>query len=135
MTKPVIINSDQSLNAYIEYLKSQYGKHKYLKISVSNGKQRTLTQNASIHKYCSLLSESFNDAGLDMQAVLSEGASIPWSEDKVKDDIWRKVQIALTGKKSTTDLLKEEVSQVYEVVNRHIASTFGIFVPFPSKKQ
>lgn len=134
MTRPTIINSEQSLNAYIDHLKSQFEKHKYLRVSISTGKQRTLTQNASIHKYCSLLAESFNDAGLDMQAVLSEGTSIPWSEEKVKDDIWRKVQIALTGKKSTRDLLKEEVGQVYEVVNRHISSTFGLFVPFPSKE-
>lgn len=133
MTKPVIINSEQSLNAYIEHLKAQFGKHKYLRVSVANGKQRTLTQNAALHKYCELLAESLNDAGLDMQTVLAEGTSIPWSEEKVKDDIWRKVQIALTGKKSTRDLLKEEVSKIYDVVNRHIGSTFGVFIPFPSK--
>lgn len=133
MTKPTIINSEQSLDVYIEHLKTQFNNHKYLRVSVANGKQRTLTQNASIHKYCSLLAESLNDAGLDMQTVLSEGTSIPWSETKVKEAIWHKVQIALTGKRSTRDLLTAEVSKVYDVVNRHLGVTFGIFVPFPSK--
>lgn len=133
MTKPTIINSEQSFNAYIEHLKSQYEKHRYLKVSISTGKQRSLTQNASIHKYFELLAEAFNDAGLDMQTVLSKGTSIPWSETKVKEDIWHKVQLAMTGKKSTKDLLKTEVSAVYDVVSRHLSETFGVFVPFPSK--
>ena len=133
MSKPAIINSEQSFNAYIEHLKTQFEKHKYLKVSASTGRQRSLTQNNAMHEYFKLLSEAFNDAGLDMNTVLSEGTSIPWSEAKVKEDIWHKVQIALIGKKSTKDLLKEEVSEVYDVVSRHLSQTFGVFVPFPSK--
>ena len=71
---------------------------------MKSAKTRTLTQNSSIHKYCAMLSEAFNAAGLDMQTVLAEGTSIPWSEAKVKEDIWRTVQIAALGKKSTTEL-------------------------------
>ena len=130
-----IINSEQSLNAYMDHLRSQFNNHKYLRVKLNTGKQRTLTQNAALHKYCDLLSKALNDAGLDMQTVLAEGTSIPWSEAKVKEDIWRTVQIAATGKKSTTELLASEVSQIYEIVNRHISSTFGIFVPFPSKDE
>ena len=103
-------------------------------VDVKNNKTRTLTQNASIHKYCTQLSEKFNAAGLDMQMVLAPGTSIPWNPIKVKEDIWRTVQIAATGKESTTDLNTSEVSQVYEIINRHLSQTFGVFVPFPSKE-
>jgi len=116
-----LIHNESQLNAYIEHLKLKLAKDGALKMSVKSAKKRTLTQNRSIHKYCELLSEAFNEAGLDMQTVLAEGASIPWSESKVKDDIWKKVQFAALGKKSTTELNTNEVSKVYEIVNRHIS--------------
>ena len=130
-----IINNEKALDDYIVFLRAKFKKDKAVKVSVKSAKARTLTQNASIHKYCELLADAFNDAGLDMQTVLAEGTSIPWSETKVKEDIWRTVQIPLTGKKSTKDLETFEVSQVYDVVNRHISQTFGVFVPFPSKNE
>ncbi len=128
-----ILNSKKSLDDYKAFLDAQFEKHKYLRVTSKTGKQRTLTQNSALHLYCTMLSDAFNDAGLDMLEVLAEGTSIPWSAEKVKDDIWRKVQIASIGKKSTADLDTNEVGIVYDIVNRHIGSTFGIFVPWPSK--
>lgn len=94
--------------------------------------KRTLKQNGSIHLYCSILSETFNAMGLDQKAVLKPGTPIPWDERSVKEKIWRKVQIALTGKKSTKDLDTTEVSKVYEAVSRHLAEVFCVNVDFPS---
>ncbi len=128
-----IINNSKALEDYIIFLRSKFEKDKAIKVSVKSAKTRTLTQNSSIHKYCALLAEALNDAGLDMQKVLSEGTSIPWSESKVKEDIWRVVQVAALGKESTTKLETNEVSKVYDIVNRHISQTFGIFIPFPSR--
>ena len=132
--KELVINSDKSLDDLIQHLRDLYDKHKYLRIGVKTGKQRSNTQNAAIHVYCELLAQAFNDAGLDMVTVLSEGAEIPWSMHKVKEDIWRKVQLAVVDKKSTTQLDRwGEIDQIYDVINRHVSSTFGIFVPFPKK--
>ena len=129
----IFIHNEHQLNAYVEHLKLKLAKEGRLKVSVKAAKTRTLTQNNSIHRYCEMLSEAFNEAGLDMEKVLAKGTQIPWSETNVKELIWRKVQIPLTGKESTTDLETNEVSKVYDVVNRHISSTFGLFIPFPSK--
>lgn len=129
------IQNENQLNAYIEHLKVKLAKDGALKVSVKSAKVRTLTQNKSIHKYCAMLSEAFNEAGLDMQAVLAEGTSIPWSEAKVKEDIWRRVQVAALNKTSTTKLETHEVTKVYEIVSRHISQTFGLFVPFPARNE
>jgi urate oxidase len=128
-----LINNTKALEDYIVFLRASFDKHKSIKVSVKSAKTRTLTQNSSIHKYCAQLAEAFNDAGLDMNKVLSEGTSIPWSEEKVKSDIWKVVQLAAIGKESTTKLETNEVSKVYDIVNRHISQTFGIFIPFPSR--
>jgi len=124
------VNMAEFINDIYEQLESG----NMLLVNVKTQKIRTPTQNNCIHKYCEMLSIAFNDAGLDMQTVLAEGTSIPWSETKVKEDIWRTVQIAATGKVSTTKLNTDEVSKVYEIVNRHLSQTFGVSVPFPSKE-
>ena len=128
-----LITNEQQLNAYVEHLKVKLAKSKAIKVSVKAHKQRTPTQNNCIHGYCDDLAEAFNDAGLDMETILKKGVSIPWDAHNVKKLIWHAVQIPMTGKKSSKDLLTNEVSKVYDVVNRHISSTFGVFVPFPSR--
>lgn len=95
---------------------------------------RTNKQNNAMQKYCELLAEAFNDAGMDMRAVLREDVDIPWGKDTVREHIWRPIMQAKTQKKSTTLLTREEVTQIYEIINRHTASKFGISVEFPCEK-
>ena len=130
--KDQLIFNKQQLDSFYQYLAAEVEKGPLL-ISVRPERKRTLTQNRALHLYFDLLANALNDAGLDMQTVLSEGTSIPWSEDKVKSDIWSKVQMAATGKKSTTELETHEVSKVYDIVNRHLSQSFGVFVPFPDR--
>lgn len=96
--------------------------------------KRTILQNAAIHKYCMLLADQFNDAGLDMKAVL-EKKSIPvsWTMDSVKDVIWRPIQVAMYQKESTTQLETAEVGKVYEQIARHLSEQFNITQSFPSR--
>lgn len=97
--------------------------------------KRTIQQNKAIHKYCSLLATAFNDAGLDMKAVLAEKeAEVSWSMDSVKDVIWRPIQTALYPKKvSTTQLETDEVGKVYEQIARHMSEKFNINQSFPNR--
>ena len=128
-----LINNTKALEDYIIFLRTSFDKHKAIKVSVKSAKTRTLTQNNCIHGYCDDLAKAFNAAGLDMETILKKGVAIPWDEHNVKKLIWHAVQIPMTGKKSSKDLLTNEVSKVYDVVNRHLSQTFGVFVPFPSR--
>ena len=129
-----MIENQQSLEAYIVHLRASLKKYKAIKVSVKSNRHRTPTQNKCIHKYCAQVSEALNDAGLDMQTVLKKGASIPWSEGKVKDDIWRQVQKAMFDKVSTTEITTTECAKVYDVVARHLSETLGVYVAWPSKE-
>ena len=95
--------------------------------------KRTLKQNSAIHKYYALLSEELNNAGLDMVAVLREGADIPWTPANVKERLWKPVQEAAIGTVSTTKLDRKQVSHVYEILTRHLGQKFGVSVPFPQR--
>lgn len=97
--------------------------------------KRTTLQNAAIHKYCSLLSDAFNAAGLDMVAILKEKeAEVSWSMESVKEAIWKPIQMAMyPDKASTTQLETNEVSKVYEQIARHMATNFNINQSFPNR--
>jgi len=62
-------------------------------------------------------------------------ADIPWNEKNVKEVLWRPVQDAMTGENSTQKLNKTELNEVYKVLNRHIAESTGVTIPFPSEEQ
>ena len=92
--------------------------------------KRTSTQNAAMHAYFRELANALNAAGFDMKAVLKEEAEIPWTEHSVKAHLWKPVQDAMLGTESTTELDKKQVSEVYETLNRHLASKCGVSVQF-----
>jgi hypothetical protein len=94
---------------------------------------RTIPQNSAIHKYYDMLADSLNNAGYDVRAAMRHDAEIPWTRNLVKELIWRKVQLAMFDIESTTKLDTTQVSEIYEVINRHTAQTFAVSVAFPSK--
>lgn len=99
--------------------------------------KRTLQQNRSIHLYCTLLAQAFNEAGLDMKVVLKPDVDIEWSTENVKKYIWKPIQKALLGIESTTQLKRgeKEIDRVYDHINRHLSERFVGWIPpilFPS---
>ena len=97
--------------------------------------KRTNQQNKALHKYFRLLARSLNDAGFDMKRTLREDWEIPWTEEMIKEHIWRPVQKVMTEKMSTTELDTIEVNQIYEVVNRHLSQSTGVHVDFPHEDE
>lgn len=94
--------------------------------------QRTGKQNNALHLYFTLLADEMNSAGYDMKKVIRQEVDIPWNTYSVKEYLWRPVQEAQLGKKSTTKLTKDEIDKIYDTVNRVIGERTGIHVPFPS---
>lgn len=96
---------------------------------------RTAKQNNALHLYFTLLAQALNESGYDMKKVIRQEVDIPWNPYSIKEYLWRPVQEAQLGKKSTTKLKKNEIDQVYETINRVIGERTGVHVPFPSLEQ
>jgi len=94
-------------------------------------KKRTLRQNNALHLYFGLLADAFNEAGLDMKAVLTT-VDIPWTTASVKEYIWKPIQKLQLQKSSTTELTTKDIDKVFDTINRHISQKFGITEAFPS---
>jgi hypothetical protein len=137
-TEPLIINSLTSLAQAITAIDAEWRECHYIELVIKRkAKQRTDQQRKAIEVFCRELAKAFNDAGLDQRATLAamrEGVSIPWRQETVKDVIWRGIQEATVGKKSTTKLTTAEVSKIYDILNRWTSETFGLSVRFPEKK-
>ena len=95
----------------------------------------TRQQQKALHLYYRLVSDAFNDAGLDMRMALKPEVEIPWTPDWVKEFLWRPVQRALAKKESTKDLDSKELNSMIDVMNRHLGEKFGFTEPFPSLEE
>lgn len=98
-------------------------------------KTRTAQQNRALHLYFRLLSEILNEKHIDMRTLIRQEIPIEWTEYSVKQYLWKPLQIAMFGKKSTAKLLKtKEIDKVYDLLNKTIIErTKGeVDVPFPS---
>lgn len=94
--------------------------------------QRTSQQNRALWKWFELLAQELNDAGLDQRIVLKPSIPIPWDKDDIHDQLWIPIQKAVVKTDSTTELTKQQVSEIYDILNRHLSEKFGIGVQFPS---
>ncbi len=98
--------------------------------------KRTIQQNKALHLYFTHLSEALNNEGLDMRVVLKPEISIDWTPEMIKEHLWKPIQKLKFSKKSTTELNKNnEITEIWEVLNRFISEKFGIYCPFPSEDE
>ena len=132
---------DKSWSNAIEYLTKHEDENLGLVIT-HLGKVRTLTQNSSIHKYCSMLAQALNEAGHYYEDTLfGLDVSLPWSMNRVKEKIWHVVQqvqyphaVNKDGEPSTSKLNTVEVGEVYKIISQNIAAVRGVNVPWPSQR-
>jgi len=127
-----IIDSQKALYDHIDYLREQFDEHKYLRTDTKTGKQRTSTQNASLHLYCQMIADELTERGINFEKFFKQGFEVPWTMEIVKDNIWRPVQIAICGEESTTKVLTSDYQKIYDPLNVKLIE-MGMGIPWPSK--
>ncbi len=101
-----------------------------------NMETRTVRQNKALHKLFGDISNYCVETGIDQKTVVNklEAYQCPTSPQFVKET-WRAMQVAITGKRSTKDLYRKEIDQVYDVFNKFWSEITGEHFPFPSIEQ
>lgn len=120
---------------WLGFLDKNDGKGVMVEITRETG-VRTPDQNSALHLYFENLAYALNEAGFPLKMLLGDKTvELDWNARLVKENVWRPIQVALTGKKSTTSLDKvSEIDKVYEHLNRFFSNKpFGLYVPFPSE--
>jgi predicted restriction endonuclease len=94
--------------------------------------KRTDRQNRALHLFFRMVADELNAGGYDVQIVLKEKLGVDWTPALVKEILWKTAQRWILQKKSTTELNKsEDITKIYEHLNRHISEKFGVHIPFP----
>lgn len=103
-------------------------------MSTEDTKLMTRQQQNALHVWCRQVANVLDEAGLDMKQIVS--VEIPVTEYLVKENLYKPVLEAMTGKLSTTEQDTVEPSQVAETLARHFAQKHGVVLPrWPSREQ
>ena len=131
-----VINSQQSLDAAIQELREKWHQNKWLMMQTTTEKQRSQLQNNALHVWLTQVSHALNDKGMDVRQVLqlSKRQEIPWTMEAVKQHLWKPVQEAYMGEKSTTRASSTDYPAIYDILNKTLVEKLGIFVPWPCKE-
>ena len=126
----------ERIPAFIEMLERNFTDEDYPVAlwADSYHKPRSTRQNSALHVYCRLLANALNDAGYDMKKVMKPEADIPWTQNSVKEYLWRPIQEALGKEHSTTKQSTKDIPMIYETLNRHLAEKLGVSVPWPEQE-
>lgn len=122
-----IADSRETLSDVITHIEAEWEIYHWLQIQIKNGRLRTTRQNSALHAFFREVAKKLNAAGITWEQFFKR-FDFPFSEYVVKENIWRPVQLAVTGKESTTELERAEVSEIYDHVNSKL-SEHGIHVP------
>lgn len=95
--------------------------------------RRSIPQNKALHKLFGDISAYCVETGIDTKTVTDALTDYPTpvSPQFVKET-WRAMQLAITGKESTTQLTSSEINQVYDVFNKFWSELTGEHFMFPS---
>lgn len=102
--------------------------------SPSKEKQRTGTQNKSMHAYFKMKADQLNDLGLDMKTVLALEVRVEWTPASFKE-YFKAMAKKMLEKSSTTELSTKEVNQVYLNIEKNLAEQlYAEIIPFPTNE-
>ena len=97
---------------------------------------RTQSQSNALHLWFTQIADVLNENGITAQQIFSRPVEHFWTPELIKE-IWRKIQKAMFGQRSTTKLKKtEQIDKIVDVLTKLIAERAKIEVPpFPSIEQ
>ena len=125
-----IVDTKDSLEFFIKFLKDQYSQGNHLCYSIKPF-GRSERQNNAIHLWFRQMAEQLNDAGYSNKHPFNDQIEIPFTEGLVKEMLYKPIIKAMYDKTSTTRLTGRELSEAAEVLVRWLSEKKGIYVPFP----
>ena len=96
---------------------------------------RTSKQNSALHLLFTIISSQLNEMGIEFQYIGLKGQvlSLRHTPNLVKEHVWKNIQFALFGIKSTTKINTEQINEIVDVLAKYFSER-GIVIEFPSKE-
>lgn len=119
---------------YTAIWEAESSKHNYEIVIKKIKSSRSILCNRALHQGLSNIAILLNDAGLPLKKVMSrKSIDIDWCGDLVKEALFKPLAKVMFDQDSTTKLNSEQITKVYETLNKHLAENFGVSCTFPSR--
>ena len=125
-------NNKQELKKGVDYFnKLCEGKTPFELKGISQS--RNAKQNRALHLYFRFISNSLNELGMEFKyhGLKINHVTTRYTENIVKEFIWRPIQIALFDIESTTKINTKQINQIIDVITKYFGER-GINIQFPS---
>jgi len=138
----IVVNSDPSLQDAIGILRELYVKHRYVKLAVKTGKDRSISQNSILHVWIEQIAREIRDEdalGHKCYIKLHYGVPIMRAESEefreaydqvIKPLPYEKKLIAMRCWPCTSLMSKPQLSKLLEIVQEEYAVR-GVMLEFP----
>jgi hypothetical protein len=137
-----VINSDESAQRFIGVIREQYMAHRFLRVSVKTGKDRSLPQNSLTHAWYGQIARELREddaLGWKCYCKLHHGVPILRAEDDeyretydavIKPLSYEKKLVAMKHWPVTSIMTKEQLSKYAEAVRDDFRNR-GVMLEFP----
>ena len=106
MTTSYVLQKPEQVEHFSQTIGELVEKHGLVTVDYKVGKTRSSFQQAALEVWCRNIAALFNESGITREIrspiFKKGGMEVDWTRDAVKNEIWRPVQLALTGHESTT---------------------------------
>ncbi|NRA49218.1 MAG: hypothetical protein HRU12_08790 [Phaeodactylibacter sp.] len=131
------LNNPKDWEVFAAYLASCDESKSYT-VEIVQKRNRTDQQRKAIEVYCSMLADMLNDKGCYMAASLKRLKNdpyfdVPWTQDEVKDRLYRPTMAHMFKVESTTQLEPDQPSKVADVLNNKLIEMFDVSAPWPDR--
>lgn len=137
-----VINSDESAQRFIGVIREQYMAHRFLRVSVKTGKDRSLPQNSLTHAWYGQIARELREddaLGWKCYCKLHHGVPILRAEDEeyretydavIKPLTYENKLVAMKQWPVTSLMTKEQLSKYAEAVRDDFRNR-GVMLEFP----
>ena len=108
---------------------AEAGRDRYYSIVNAN---RSNKQNATLHVLLRRLAEGLNDAGYEIPHPFKKELEIPYTENSVKELIYKPIIKAMFGADSSTELDTAQFSEAMTTTVDAVCRNTGVNVPIPT---
>ena len=120
MTEAYALQKREQVKGMAETLGDLVEKHGLVTVNYKVGRTRSTFQQAALEVWCRNTATFFNEMDIPRAVkspIFKKGEmEAPWSQESVKNEIWRPIQKALTDHESTTKPTPQEFVQVYDYI-------------------
>ena len=118
---------------FVKYIESQV-EQGIDRVYTIQKMDRTYRQNRTIHLLFRRMATALNEAGFEIKHPFKPDLEIPWSEESVKDLLYRPIITSYFKVDRSSHLNTEQLSESMDILVDAVNRNTGVYVPIPSQE-